>query len=81
MQSHALERLKDEWNDDRLTQDLFGVEWAIGERVAVLNDYVPNFLWTYGSINDNNEFVSIIVIYFSAIVILFKIFIFIFDID
>jgi hypothetical protein len=81
MQSHALERLKDEWNDDRLTQDLFGVEWAIGERVAALNDYVPNFLWTYGSINDNNEFVSIIVIYFSAIMILFKIFIFIFDID
>ena len=64
MQSHALERLKDEWNDDRLTQDLFGIEWAIGERVAALNDYITNFLWTYGNINDDNEFVSIIVIYF-----------------
>ena len=40
MRSHALERLKDEWSDDRVSQDLFEVQWSIGERVAVLCDYV-----------------------------------------
>jgi hypothetical protein len=44
MWSHALEKLKDEWNNDRLSQNVFGVEWGIGEKVAVLQDYVLNFL-------------------------------------
>lgn len=59
MRSHALERLKDEWNNDRVSQDIFGMEWAIGERVAELQDYVPNFLWTYGTINGDGEAVSV----------------------
>ena len=59
MWSHALERLKDEWNNDRLSQDLFGVEQSLGERVSALQDWVPNFLWTYGTISEDGEAVSI----------------------
>jgi hypothetical protein len=59
MRSHVLERLKDEWSDDRVSQDLFGVQWSIGERVAALRDYVKDFMWTYGNINEDGEAVSI----------------------
>ena len=60
MQSHMLERLKDEWNNDRVSQNVFSIEQAIGERVAVLQDYVPNFLWTYSMISEDGEAVSIL---------------------
>jgi hypothetical protein len=60
MQSHALEKLKDEWSNDRLSQNVFSVEWGIGEKVAALQDYVPNFLWTYGTISEDGEAVSIL---------------------
>ena len=60
MQSHALERLKDEWNNDRVSQDIFGVIWPVGERVAELQDYVLNFLWTYGNISEDGNGVSVL---------------------
>lgn len=59
MWSHALEKLKDEWNNDRVSQDIFSMQWAIGERVAELQDYVLNFLWTYGKISEDGEAISV----------------------
>ena len=60
MWSHVLERLKNEWNNDRVSQNVFGMEWTISKRVAVLQDYVPNFLQIYSMISEDGEAVSIL---------------------
>ena len=60
VRSHALERLKYEWNKEMFAQDLFGLKWERGGRTKALQDFVPNFLWTYGNIDDEGEAVNIL---------------------
>jgi len=52
--------LKDEWNKETFAQELFGINWGAGERVKKLKDFMPNFLWTYGKINDKGDVVNIL---------------------
>ena len=46
------------WNKETVGQDIFGVEWKVGQKINELRDLVPNFLWTYGTINDKGEVVN-----------------------
>ena len=59
VRSHAAGRLKAEWNKETFAQELFGVTWAKGEKIEVLQGYVADFAWTYGKVNDNGEAVNI----------------------
>ena len=61
--------MKAEWNRETVGQDVFGIKWEVGDKVNVLWELVPNFMWTYGSINDKGEAVTIISCYIKLIVI------------
>ena len=54
-----MERLKSEWNKETFAQELFGLTWAKGRKVEALQDYIANFAWTYGKVNDDGEAVNI----------------------
>jgi hypothetical protein len=43
-------------------QELFGLTWERGGRTKALQEFVPNFLWTYGNIDDVGEAVNIVIL-------------------
>ena len=58
--------MKDDWNRETVGQNLFGIEWKIGERAKELSELVLDFLWTYRKVNDKGEAVNILSRYCSA---------------
>jgi hypothetical protein len=52
--------LKSEWNKETFVQELFEVTWSKGKKVEALQDYVTNFVWIYGNVNDDGEAVNIL---------------------
>ena len=55
-----LKRLKNKQSNNKISQNIFGMEQAIEERVTELQDYIPNFLQIYDMINKDSKAISIL---------------------